>query len=291
MATPAPGRRITDLRRTEVPVAPRGPVFPRLDLTRIEHHLPQPQRIRIEINGCLCGAPLAIPDAVVEFATGWAFANRFFDRYDQVGRISEASSHVSLMVAGGCDLDRRRYEAIGWVPRQDFLDGDEVPTSGRRPRAVAVMSELEGIEAIEQAFQQFDQDGARAGYAHAAIATVDEAACVARDLGPEAAVHKVLGWALASGFECETTALVIHGIVGADQVEAAARAGIPIVATDAVPTIGAVSMAQQHCITLIGLARSTRRGVFVDGGHFGDASYPEWDDLFGSSAPDRASRT
>lgn len=264
MAIPAPGRRITDLRRTEVTNTPRGPVFPRLDLARIERHLPQPQRIRIEINGCLCGAPLAIPDAVIEFATGWAFANRFFDSYDQVSTISEATTHVSLMVAGGCDLDRRRYEAIGWIPRQDLVDGEAVPPAGRLPRAVAVMSELDGIEMIEQAFQQFDQDGARAGYTHAAIATADEAACVARDLGPEAAVQKVLGWALAGGIECETSALVIHGIVGADQVEAAGRAGIPIVATDAVPTTGAVSMAQHQCVTLIGLARSTRRCVFVD---------------------------
>ncbi|HYI25745.1 MAG TPA: hypothetical protein VD767_10075, partial [Thermomicrobiales bacterium] len=46
----------------------RGPVFPRLDLERISRHLPHPQRIRIEINGSLCGAPIAIPDAVSEFA-------------------------------------------------------------------------------------------------------------------------------------------------------------------------------------------------------------------------------
>ena len=67
---------------------PRGPVFPRLDLARIVPHLPHPQRIRIEINGCLCGAPVAIPDAVSEFAIGWAFANRFFDRVDQVSKVS-----------------------------------------------------------------------------------------------------------------------------------------------------------------------------------------------------------
>jgi FdhD protein len=259
-----------------------------LDLSRIAPHLPQLQRIRIEINGCLCGAPLAIPDAVTEFATGWAFANRFFDSHDQVSRVSATDTHVSLMIAGGCDLDRRRYEAIGWIPRQDLIDAAGQPQAERRPHAVPVMNELDAVSVFERTFGQFDDDGARAGYIHAGLATVDEVTCVARDLSPESALHKVLGWALASGAECENSALVLHGVIDAGPVEAAARAGIPIVATDAVPTTGAVDAAKHHCTTLVGLARSSRRGVFVDGGHLGDASWSEWEDLFGS--PHQASR-
>jgi formate dehydrogenase accessory protein FdhD len=281
-------RRTSDIGQPEPLVGPRGPVFPRLDLTRISPHLPQTQRIRIEINGCLCGAPLAIPDAVTEFATGWAFANRFFDRHDQVSKISATATHVSLMVAAGCDLDRRRYEAIGWIPRQDLIDADGLPRAERLPRAVPVMTELDAVSVFERTFGQFDDDGARAGYTHAGLATVEEVTCVARDLGPDAALYKVLGWALASGAGCESSALVLHGVVDAGQVEAAARAGIPIVATDAVPTTGAIDVAKHHCITLVGLARSTRRGVFVDGGHLGDPSWSEWEDLFGS--PHQASR-
>jgi formate dehydrogenase accessory protein FdhD len=150
------------------------------------------------------------------------------------------------------------------------------------------MAELDAVAVFERTFDQFDDDGARAGYTHAGIATVDEIACVARDLGPDAALHKVLGWALATGADCENSALVLHGVIDAGHVEAAARAGIPIVATNAVPTTGAIDAAQLHCVTLVGLARSARRGIFVDGGHLGDPSWPEWEDLFGS--PHQASR-
>ncbi len=266
---PANGRRDPVSRAMELthPALPRGPVLPRLDVQKLGRYLPQRHGIRIEINGVLAGAPLAVPDAVTEFAIGWAFMNRFFSEPDQIGRTSATASHVSLMLDGGADLERLKYEAIGWVPRADKAMAWDIDVSERPARSVAVMSELDAVSSCKAAFERFDRDGAKAGYMHAGLVTENEVACIARDLDMGAAVAKVLGWALSSGRECSESMLVVRGVLDEDIVEAASRAGIPIVATDAVPTVAAIESAGACCVSILGLARSHRRGLFADGGH------------------------
>lgn len=251
-------------------VGARGSVLPRLDARRLDPHLPRSQTIRIEINGILAGAPTALPDAVSEFATGWAFFQRFFDEPGQLTRVSMSGNRVSLMVESGVDIERARFAAIGWAsPRDLFADGDP-ERSSRTPRAVPVMTELDAIATCQRCFARFEEDGAQAGYRHAALATADNVLCIARDLANDAAAAKVVGWALSHAGDRSASMLVIRGIVDATIVEGAARAGIPIVATDAVPTVAAIAAAESTCTTTLGLALSFRRGLFADGGHFGD---------------------
>ena len=249
--------------------AARGPVLPRLDVQKLKRHLPECRRIRIEINGFLAGAPVVVPDAVSEFAIGWAFVHRFYLNSDQITRVSSTASYVSLMIDSGVDLDRARYEAIGWVPRQDLEVQATSERSSRPPRAVTVMTEIDAISTCHRSFERFELDGARAGYQHVALVTADDILCIARDVVSEAAAAKVFGWALPNNVDCTASMLVVRGILDVLMVESAARAGIPIVATDAVPTAAAIDAAEASCTTILGLARSHRRGLFVDGGHLG----------------------
>ena len=248
----------------------RGNVLPRLDNRKLKRHLPDPRRIRIEINGILAGAPIALPDAVSEFAVGWAFTHRFFSTPDQLGKISATSGHVSIMIDSGADLDRLKYEAIGWIPREDVEVDRLAGRSARTPKSVSVMTEMDAIATCQKVFERFDADGAKAGYRHAALATADEVVCIARDMAADAAAAKVLGWALSTNADCAGSILVVRGILDDQLVDAAARARIPIVATDAVPTPAAIASAGVSCTSILGLALSFRRGLFADGGHLGD---------------------
>lgn len=250
--------------------APRGNVLPRLDVQKLVRHLPECRRIRIEVNGVLAGTPTVVPDAVREFAIGWAFCQRFFQSADQITHVSSSAYHVSLMIEGGADLDRLRYEAIGWIARQDDEDGSDAARSSRLPRAVGVMSEMDAISTCRNAFDRFDNDGSRSGYRHVALASADDILCIARDNVSDAAAAKVLGWALPNHIDLGASLMIVRGILDAPLVESAARAGIPIVATDAVPTASAVAAAQRSCISILGLALSHRRGLFADGGHLGE---------------------
>ncbi len=252
------------------PPMARGRVLPRLDVQKLKRHLPDCRRIRIEINGVLAGAPVVVPDAVPEFAIGWAFVHRFFRNADQVTKVSSTASYVSLMIDGGVDLDRARYEAIGWIPRRDIEIEAAGGRSARSPRAVTVMSEMDAISTCRRAFERFDDDGARAGYRHVALATADDILCIARDVVSDAAAAKVFGWALPNHIDCSASMLVVRGILDDQLVDGAARAGIPIVATDAVPTAAAIAAAEASCTSILGLALSHHRGLFADGGHLAD---------------------
>ncbi len=220
----------------------------------------------------LAGTPTVTPDAVREFAIGWAFHHRFFQDPEHLTHVSSSAHHVSLMIDGGADLDRLRYEAIGWIARPDDDAEAGVTHSTRAPHAVSVMTEMDAIATCRLAFQRFDEDGGRAGYRHVALASADEILCIARDVDSEAAAAKVFGWALPNRVDCGSGLLIVRGILDAPLVESAARAGIPIVATDAVPTAAAIAAAVASCTSILGLALSHRRGIFADGGHLGDDS-------------------
>jgi len=256
--------------RPPFPSSPRGFVLPRLDIEKLKRHLPECRRIRIEINGVLAGTPVVVPDAVPEFAIGWAFVHRFFLTADQLTNVSSTASYISLMIDGGVDLDRARYEAIGWISRQDLEIEAAGDRSTRSPRAVTVMTEMDAIASCRRSFERFDDDGAKAGYRHVALVTADDILCIARDVVSDAAAAKVLGWALPNNIDCTASMLVVRGILDVPMVESAARAGIPVVATDAVPTAAAIASAEASCTSILGLALSHRRGLFADGGHLAD---------------------
>jgi len=230
------------------------------------------RRIRIDINGCLAGSPPCVPEAIVEYAIGWAFANRFFDAPSELGKITSTSERVSMMVESGADLDRRRYEAIGWIDEADrelhaTWEGDG--RSARAPRAVSFVDDLDVLTACERVYQRFDADGTRFGFIHAAMVTDDAIVCVARDLTTEAAATKILGWALQGSEDLADSMLVVRGVVDAPLIRAVSRAGITVVITDAVPTRSAVALARATCMTILGLALSHRRALFTDGGQIG----------------------
>ncbi len=179
------------------------------------------------------------------------------------------------MVESGADLDRRRYEAIGWI---DDVDGapqsswDGVTLSGRSPRAVSFIEDMDVLAASERVFGRFDADGSRFGFVHAALVTADEVVCLSRDLTPEAAATKIVGWALRGRQDVTSSLLVVRGVVDAPLIHAVARAGFPIVVTDMVPTRTAVAVAGTTCTTILGLALSHRRALFADGGHIGPSA-------------------
>lgn len=250
-------------------------LIPGLEWSRVSHHLPDLRRLRIDINGCLAGSPTCVPEAIEEFAVGWAFANRFFTLPTELGRVTSTSAGVSMMVESGCDLDRRRYEAIGWISEINDAEGelrsagDNDGRSDRAPLAAAFIDDLDVLTVAERVFRRFDADGARLGFVHAAIVTDENIVCVARDVTTDAAATKMLGWALRSGAELATSVLVVRGVVDAPLVRAVGRAGISVVVTDAVPTRSAVKLAGATCTTILGLVLSHRRALFADGGQIG----------------------
>jgi formate dehydrogenase accessory protein FdhD len=227
----------------------------------VVRELPDESLLRIDVNGGLAGTVLAILDAPRELAAGWTFMHGFFDTCIELGQVTVDGDRVSVMAGSGQDIDRRRLEAVGWA------ESTPLPEPEPATDESLCMREQDLIQLIDTAWSAFRRDGGNDGYLHVAAASAGEIMCIARDRTIDMAAAKVLGWALLNGQDENISVLIVRGIVGRRLVEAAARLGISVIVTSAIPTVEAYRAATGFSLSLIGMAVSRSMGFLIDGGH------------------------
>ena len=82
------------------------------------------------------------------------------------------------------------------------------------------------------------------------------------DIGRHNAVDKVVGYALRNKIDLQQCILYSSGRMPTDMAEKIIRAGIPVAACKAVPTVEAVELAKRYGLTLICAARPDRIRVY-----------------------------
>lgn len=227
----------------------------------VVRELPDERLVRIDVNGCLAGTVLAVPDAPRELAAGWAFIHGFFDDPCELGRITIDRDRVSLMVESGEDIDRRRLEAVGWAEPGPYSTPESTERESFR------IGEVRLADLVDATWNAFRRDGGSDGYLHAGVATCTEIRCIARDRTSDIAAAKVLGWMLLDRTDEAASVLLVRGIVGRQLVEAAARIGIALIVTSAILTAEAFRAATGLSMSVIGMATARSMGLLVDGGH------------------------
>lgn len=85
------------------------------------------------------------------------------------------------------------------------------------------------------------------------------------DIGRHNAVDKAVGFSLKTGIDLSSCILYSSGRIPSDMAVKAIRAGIPVLAAKAVPTLKAIRLAEKYGLTLIGSARSDSMKVYTDG--------------------------
>ena len=100
-------------------------------------------------------------------------------------------------------------------------------------------------------------------YHYAFIVDVDgEVVHDALDIGRHTAVDKVVGVALLAGTRLETAALFTTGRISSDIASKCVRAAIPLVASRSAPLTGAVSIARENDLGMVGFLRGGRFNVY-----------------------------
>ena len=84
------------------------------------------------------------------------------------------------------------------------------------------------------------------------------------DIGRHNAVDKAVGYGVSANIPLSECILYTSGRVPVDMVEKVIAAGVPVLASKAVPTVEAVELAEKYGLTLIGNARPDRMKVFAD---------------------------
>lgn len=85
------------------------------------------------------------------------------------------------------------------------------------------------------------------------------------DLGRHNAFDKAVGYALRNEIDLTKCMMYSSGRIPADMAKKAVRAGIPVLAAKAVPTIEAIRLAEEYGLTLIGAARQDRMKLYTGG--------------------------
>lgn len=256
---------MTTLQASSSPKSRFG-ALPRYTTRDLLPHLPAVHRFRIEINGCLAGSVEAIDEAPRELGVGWAFMHRFIEPAAPPARMTVARYTISMMTPGGVDIERTRFEAVGWDDDPNVRSN----SIARRRLRAPMWPAIDVLAMVERAFRQFDPRERQIGFVHAALVTDEHVRCVARDVSIGACVAKVLGWAVGDDEDVTDTMLVVEGVPDERIVLAAARLGLSIVAMDGMPTAGATRVADRCGVSLLALAMTHRRGLIVDSGHIGD---------------------
>jgi FdhD protein len=87
------------------------------------------------------------------------------------------------------------------------------------------------------------------------------------DVGRHTAVDKVVGKAILSGTELDSVALYTTGRISSDVARKCVRARIPLVISRGAPLTGAISIAEQNDLGMVGFLRGGRFNVYAGERH------------------------
>ena len=94
------------------------------------------------------------------------------------------------------------------------------------------------------------------------LARKDEILFTCEDIGRHNAIDKAIGYGLKAGISLSECILYTSGRIPVDMAEKAIAAGIPVLASKAVPTAEAVELAREFGLVIIGSARTDSMKVF-----------------------------
>jgi FdhD protein len=257
-------------------VSAAGPVV-LSDVLAVEE--PLEIRLGCDVDGRRVHRPVSVtmrtPGHDRELAVGFLFTEGIIATPDQVAGVRGcgAGNVVRVDLRPGIVVDLARLErhfytssscgvcgkvsleAVRVCPRHRAAAGQPVI-------AEAVIHRLPEVLRAAQAV--FDRTGGL--HAAALFDTHGHLLCLREDVGRHNAVDKLIGAEFLAGqtllSEC---VLMVSGRASFELVQKAAVAGIPILAAVGAPSSLAVSLAQEHGLTILGFVRQDRFNIYTGG--------------------------
>lgn len=221
--------------------------------------------VAVEFNGIGYAVMMATPVDLIDFAYGFALAERLVDAPGEVqaAEMHETNRGIVLRI----DLVAARRERILDRVRHRVsesscgLCGIENLEAALRPLPVVTARPMAGREAIFAALAAMRAHqplNAATGAVHAAMAcAADGSIRLAReDVGRHNAFDKLIGAMARAGMGWEGGFALLSSRCSYELVEKAAIAGCPMLVTVSAPTSLAMARAAEAGLTLISLARS-----------------------------------
>lgn len=225
-------------------------------------------RLEVLVNTVPTMRIVCTPDHLVDLVVGRLFTEGMVGGVEDIEGVylCEHGTRVQVTLAArAADFSRRSVETVptcctGNRVLNAYFTGDERPDN-----VEPIPWEREWVFAAARVFAgDSPLHSATAGTHSCYLAIEGDVRLCREDLGRHNAFDKVVGAALREGINLRQTMVFSSGRLPEDMVMKAIRAGVPILATKAVPTDETIRLAREFDLTLICQARPDSAVVYND---------------------------
>ena len=197
-----------------------------------------------------------IEDSLEEFTIGYLFNENLIKSIEDVVKINVNGTEIDVEIkdkvfennetilcsdsSGGCRTNIKHINKV---------KSELTVTSGE------LIAKIEELKNKAEIWQQ-------TGGTHVAGLVYKDKFIVKEDVSRHVAVDKVIGYGILNDFDLSNSYVIYSGRMPADMVIKITRVGIPILASNAAPSLSGYEIAEKGGVTLVGFIRGQRFNVY-----------------------------
>lgn len=229
-----------------------------------EEEIVADETVTLVINESLTRSFSISPDSLEDFTVGYMLGEGIIDTVDNIENLEVDGNKITatvdledfdimkeLIVGSDCFGGwRTKIDLINKVDSDFKVDGEEI---------------LNNIEKIREKAITWGKTG---GTHVAGLISKEQDKFISReDISRHVALDKVIGASAREKLDFKNSYIVYSGRMPADALIKIARVGIPLIASNAAPTLSGYTVANEANITMIGFARGDRFNVYTNPKH------------------------
>lgn len=208
------------------------------------------------------------PDHLVDLVVGRLYTEGIISGADDIAELYLCGQGTRASVVLDCrraDFSRRGVETVPSCCTGNRVYNQYFTSDGRPDAVTPIPWEADWVFAAARAFAEDAPLHRTTTGTHSCYLVLGGTVVTCReDLGRHNAFDKVVGAALREGIDLRDALIFSSGRLPVDMVMKAIRAGVPILATKAVPTDETIRLAREFDLTLICQARPDSALVYND---------------------------
>jgi len=232
--------------------------------TEKEEEIVADETVTLVINESLTRSFSISPDSLEDFTVGYMLGEGIIETVDNIENL-EVEGNKIIATVNLEDFDIMKELVVGsdcfggWRTKIDLINKVE---SDFKVNGKEI---LENIEKIREKAITWKNTG---GTHIAGLVNKEKDKFITReDISRHVALDKVIGASAREKIDFKNSYLVYSGRMPADAMIKIARVGIPIIASNAAPTLSGYTVANEANITMIGFARENRFNVYTNPKH------------------------
>ncbi|MBZ9570209.1 formate dehydrogenase accessory sulfurtransferase FdhD [Methanobrevibacter sp. TMH8] len=229
-----------------------------------EEEIVADETITVVINETLTRSFSISPNSLEDFTVGYMLGEGIIETVDNIEKLEVNGNKITatvnledfdimkeLIVGSDCFGGwRTKIDLINKVESDFKVSGEEI---------------LENIEKIREKATTWEKTG---GTHVAGLVNNEKDKFISReDISRHVAVDKVIGASAREKLDFKNSYIVYSGRMPADVLIKLARVGIPLIASNAAPTLSGYTVADEANITMIGFAREDKFNVYTHPEH------------------------